>query len=66
VRPGRRSDPADQRAKSILCTDAGRRFLIDAYQVKKEIEDEYTALLGAERMRQLRNSLQVLLDDHGA
>ncbi len=57
-------DPSDQRASIIVFTDAGRRFLVDAYQVKKEIEAEYTALLGPERMQQLRDILQELLNDH--
>ncbi|MHB8597096.1 MAG: MarR family winged helix-turn-helix transcriptional regulator [Ktedonobacteraceae bacterium] len=56
-------DPTDQRASIIVFTDAGRQFLVDAYHVKKEIEAEYTALLGAERMHQLRNILQELLGD---
>lgn len=55
-------DPVDQRAIMIIFTDAGRQFLVDAYHVKKEIEEEYTALLGAERMQQLRSSLLDLLD----
>ncbi|HET8839994.1 MAG TPA: MarR family transcriptional regulator [Ktedonobacteraceae bacterium] len=55
-------DPVDQRAIMIIFTDAGRQFLVDAYHVKKEIEEEYTALLGAERMQQLRSSLLELLD----
>jgi|SRR5689334_3683743 DNA-binding MarR family transcriptional regulator len=57
-------DPSDQRASIIVFTDAGRQFLVDAYHVKKEIEAEYTALLGEERMRQLRNTLEDLLADH--
>jgi DNA-binding MarR family transcriptional regulator len=57
-------DPTDQRASIIVFTDSGRQFLVDAYHVKKEIEGEYTALLGAERMQQLRSILQELLGDH--
>jgi DNA-binding MarR family transcriptional regulator len=56
-------DPSDQRAHKIIFTDAGRQFLVDAYRVKKEIEGEYAALLGAERMQQLRGSLLELLGD---
>jgi DNA-binding MarR family transcriptional regulator len=54
-------DPTDQRAAIIVFTDAGRQFLVDAYYVKKEIEAEYTALLGEERMQQFRDMLQELL-----
>lgn len=56
-------DPTDQRASMIVFTDAGRQFLVDAYHVKKEIEEEYTALLGSESMQQLRSTLQELLSD---
>jgi len=54
--------PIDQRATTIVFTDAGWQFLVDAYYVKKEIEAEYSALLGEEPMRHLRCSLQVLID----
>lgn len=57
-------DPADQRASMIVFTGAGRQFLVDAYHVKKEIEQEYTALLGSGRMQQLRSTLQELLSNH--
>ena len=57
-------DPTDQRASIIVFTDRGRQFLVDAYHIKKEIEHEYAALLGEERMRQLRNTLEALLADH--
>ena len=56
-------DLTDQRASIIVFTDAGRQFLVDAYHVKKEIEAEYTALLGAERMYELRSILQELLSN---
>ena len=57
-------DPTDQRASMIVFTDAGRQFLVDAYQVKKEIEEEYTTLLGAEHMQHFRSMLQELLSDN--
>lgn len=57
-------DPTDHRASIVVFTGAGRQFLLDAYQVKKEIEEEYTALLGSERMQQFRSTLQELLDKH--
>lgn len=47
----------------IMFTDAGRQILVDASYVKKEIETEYAALLGEERMRELRSILQELLRD---
>ncbi len=57
-------DPTDQRASIVVFTSAGRRFLVDAYHVIKEIEEEYTALLGAERVQQLRSTLQDLLGNN--
>jgi DNA-binding MarR family transcriptional regulator len=60
----RLADPRDQRANLVVFTGAGRRFLIDAYHVKQEIEQEYRALLGEERMRQLRSMLEDLLANH--
>ncbi|HEX4205635.1 MAG TPA: MarR family transcriptional regulator [Ktedonobacteraceae bacterium] len=59
-------DPTDQRASMIVFTDAGWQFLVDAYHVKKEIEEEYTALLGFERMQQFRSILQELLGDNAS
>ena len=56
-------DPTDQRASKIVFTGAGQQFLVDAYQVIKEIEGEYTALFGSERMHQFRSILQELLGD---
>lgn len=59
-------NPTDQRASIIVFTDAGRQYLVDAYQVKKEIESEYTDLLGVERMQQFRSILQDLLGNDDA
>lgn len=57
----RRPDPADSRALLVVFTDAGWRFLRDAQDVKLEIEAEYAAVLGTERMRSLRSALDELL-----
>ena len=58
----RRADPADSRASLVVFTDAGWRFLRDARDVKLEIEAEYAAVVGAERMRSLRSALEDLLE----
>lgn len=58
----RRPDPADSRAFLVVFTDAGWRFLRDAQEVKLEIEAEYAAVVGAERMRSLRSALNDLLE----
>jgi DNA-binding MarR family transcriptional regulator len=55
-------DPADRRAVLVTFTDAGHRFLRDAEQTKHEIEAEYTAILGPERLAELRAALTALLD----
>jgi DNA-binding MarR family transcriptional regulator len=54
-------DPTDRRATLIKFTEAGQRFLLDAYHVKHEIEAEYTAILGEEQMELLRGALMRLL-----
>lgn len=59
-------DPGDRRATTIVFTDAGWKFLVDAYHIKKEIEADYTAILGEEHMEQLRFTLQKLLDENGS
>lgn len=55
------SDPTDKRATLIQFTEAGRQLLEVAYQVKLEIEAEYTARLGAANMESLRNLLETLI-----
>lgn len=58
----RRPDPADRRATRIRFTALGWQFLRDAYDIKQEIEAEYSALLGADRFQQLRAVLRQLLE----
>lgn len=57
----RRADPRDARATLVSFTGEGWRFLEDAYHIKREIEDEYAAVLGEERMGLLRSALEELL-----
>lgn len=57
----RASDPADRRATLVTFTEAGWRFLRDAHEIKREMEAEYAALLGPERLEALRTTLAVLL-----
>jgi DNA-binding MarR family transcriptional regulator len=54
-------DPADGRATLITYTPTGWQFLQDASWIKREIEAEYTALLGAGGMENLRALLATLL-----
>jgi DNA-binding MarR family transcriptional regulator len=55
------ADPADGRATLITYTPTGWQFLQDSYWIKREIEAEYTALLGEEGMENLRALLATLL-----
>lgn len=57
----RAPDPTDRRATLITYTDAGWQFLHDAHWVKREIEAEYTALLGGVGIETLRSLLTQLL-----
>ena len=59
-------DPADRRATIVTFTDAGWRFLYDAYQVKREIEAEYRTILGEQAMDQLRDLLNKLIESDDA
>ena len=56
------SDPDDRRATLVIFTDEGMRFVADANEVKKEMEAEYLAILGASRLEELKNSLISLID----
>jgi DNA-binding MarR family transcriptional regulator len=58
----RRVDPLDRRATLVFFTSTGWQFLRDAYEIKREIEAEYRAILGEEEMQQLRTSLRRLLE----
>jgi len=58
----RSPDPTDSRATLVGFTDAGWRFLRDASDIKREIEAEYEAVLGEERMRLLYSALSELLE----
>lgn len=60
---GRSVDPTDRRAAIITFTVAGWQFLLDADQIKREIEAEYTAILGPEGMQNLRALLTNLIEN---
>ncbi|MEO0564141.1 MAG: MarR family transcriptional regulator [Chloroflexota bacterium] len=57
----RTPDPADGRATLIRFTDTGWDFLRTAYDVKNEIEAEYTAIIGTNGMDSLRQLLDAIL-----
>ena len=53
-------DPHDGRAKVVMATDRGRAGVDEARRVAAEIEREWSALIGAQRMRELRALLTEL------
>lgn len=57
----RSPDPADRRATLVHFTDSGWRFLLDSAAIKREIEGEFAAILGDDRLASLRASLERLL-----
>ena len=56
------ADPADRRARLVRVTDRGRAVYAIAREVIAELEREWTARLGAGKMRQLRELLEELND----
>jgi DNA-binding MarR family transcriptional regulator len=56
-------DPADGRAKLVRPTERGHAAVAEARRVAAELEAEWTALIGRERMAGLRAGLEAL---HGA
>ncbi len=60
---GRAVDPTDRRATIVTFTVAGWQFLLDATQIKHEIETEYTAILGEEGIQNLRALLTTLIEN---
>jgi DNA-binding MarR family transcriptional regulator len=53
-------DPGDRRAKLVRATARGREVYAIAREVVAELEREWTARLGARKMRRLRELLQEL------
>lgn len=54
-------DPIDKRAVLLKFTETGHAFLKDAYQIKMEIEAEYSQILGEDNMKTLKQLLENLL-----
>ncbi len=57
----RAPDPADRRAKLVRYTERGRALDRTARQIVKQIEGDWAAHLGEQKMRQLRRLLQELI-----
>lgn len=61
----RQPDPTDRRATLVTFTEAGWGFLRDASAIKREMEEEYVAVLGEDGLERLRASLSLLLRKGG-
>ena len=56
-------DANDRRATLVTFTEEGWRFLRDAHEIKKEMQAEYLAVLGQERLEELRKSLASIVEE---
>ena len=57
------ADPSDRRARIVRLTTAGLAVIADADRVKRRIDGEYRALLGARGFDALRRSLRTLASE---
>lgn len=62
----RQPDPTDGRAVLVTFSEQGERLLGDALEVTGEVEAEYAAALGPERMAQFREMLATLVEENRA
>ncbi|MHA6782051.1 MarR family winged helix-turn-helix transcriptional regulator [Pseudonocardia saturnea] len=53
--------PGDSRAREIALTDRGVRLLAAVEEVYRELEGEWAALLGADRLADVRGDLETVL-----
>jgi DNA-binding MarR family transcriptional regulator len=58
-------DPQDRRAKLVRATDRGRDVYAVAREIVADMEREWTARLGASKMRRLRTLLEELNEQLG-
>jgi DNA-binding MarR family transcriptional regulator len=57
----RTTDPDDARAKRLSLSDRGRRLLAVVEEIYAELERDWAAALGAERLTELRQDLTAVL-----
>jgi DNA-binding MarR family transcriptional regulator len=55
-------DPSDGRATLVRFTEAGQQFLRDAVAVTSELETEYAAVLGQQRLHDLKTALNAIVE----
>jgi DNA-binding MarR family transcriptional regulator len=57
----RATHPGDARAKRVALSSRGRRLLATVEEIYRELEDEWVAVLGEDRLRVLRTDLETAL-----
>jgi DNA-binding MarR family transcriptional regulator len=62
----RRPDPDDLRSRRIGLTDRGRSIIPVIRNAVREMEREWAAVLGSDRLEELRSTLLALHDESGA
>ena len=60
----RRRDTEDRRRQIVVTTPAGRKLLIKARAVAKQLDDDFLASLTAEQRKQLQKMLLALAVEH--
>lgn len=60
----RNPDPTDGRAKLVLLTDLGSDVMKIAQAAVPEIEKKLANLIGERRLKQLREDLQIVIDEN--
>lgn len=55
-------DPDDGRAQLVTFTPEGERFLADAVNVVRQVEDDFAHLLGHRRLEDLRATLRLMVE----
>lgn len=56
------ADPQDARATRIRLTARGKRYVADVRALARQVEKEWTAHIGARRLEEVREALQLLLE----
>lgn len=54
-------DPNDRRAKLVMLTRKGYRFVNDVIEISEEVENEIAAAVGRKKMNELQTTLQAIL-----
>jgi DNA-binding MarR family transcriptional regulator len=55
------ADPDDARAARVRLTAQGRRYVADVRALARQVEREWAAQIGARRLEEVREALQLLL-----